>query len=83
MRVKDIVTQILEETAMQLIRARSRSSGDLSFRGAPWQKGGIENAIGRMRRVLPRKAPPAKAGTAANDDRRSPGLLGLYPAHTL
>ena len=22
---------------------------------APWQKGGIENAIGRMRRVLPRK----------------------------
>ena len=22
---------------------------------APWQKGGIENAIGRMRRTLPRK----------------------------
>ena len=23
---------------------------------APWQKGGVENAIGRMRRALPRKA---------------------------
>ena len=23
---------------------------------APWQKGGIENAIGRMRRTLPRKS---------------------------
>jgi IS30 family transposase len=26
---------------------------------APWQKGGIENAIGRLRRVLPRKIDPA------------------------
>ena len=25
---------------------------------APWQKGGIENAIGRLRRVLPRKVDP-------------------------
>lgn len=25
---------------------------------APWQKGGIENAIGRLRRALPRKSPP-------------------------
>jgi transposase, IS30 family len=27
---------------------------------APWQKGGVENAIGRMRRVLPRKTNLAK-----------------------
>jgi IS30 family transposase len=27
---------------------------------APWQKGGIENAIGRLRRVLPRKTPPGR-----------------------
>ena len=26
---------------------------------APWQKGGIENAIGRMRRFMPRKTDPA------------------------
>jgi len=25
---------------------------------APWQKGGIENAIGRLRRLLPRKVHP-------------------------
>ena len=24
---------------------------------SPWQKGGVENAIGRMRRTLPRKRP--------------------------
>lgn len=32
---------------------------------APWQKGGIENAIGRMRRLLPRKTDIA----TLNDDR--------------
>lgn len=26
---------------------------------APWQKGGIENAIGRLRRLLPRKIDPS------------------------
>ena len=29
---------------------------------APWQKGGIENAIGRMRRALPRKTDLARIG---------------------
>ena len=29
-------------------------------RHAPWQKGGIENAIGRLRRALPRKTEPAR-----------------------
>ena len=29
-------------------------------RHAPWQKGGIENAIGRLRRALPRKTKPAR-----------------------
>ena len=32
---------------------------------APWQKGGIENAIGRMRRVLPRKTDLAKLDPAS------------------
>ena len=27
---------------------------------SPWQKGGVENAIGRMRRTLPRKTDPAE-----------------------
>ena len=27
---------------------------------APWQKGGIENAIGRLRRTLPRKTHPSQ-----------------------
>ena len=30
---------------------------------APWQKGGIENAIGRMRRILPRKSDLATIAT--------------------
>ena len=30
-------------------------ASSLLLRYAPWQKGGIENAIGRMRRMLPRK----------------------------
>jgi IS30 family transposase len=41
---------------------------------SPWQKGGIENAIGRMRRPLPRKTDPAAldpdtldAGAAADN----------------
>ncbi len=42
---------------------------------APWQKGGIENAIGRMRRTLPRKTDLA---TLAND--RFLDLLALYNA---
>ncbi|MDB5539352.1 MAG: family transposase [Devosia sp.] len=29
---------------------------------APWQKGGVENAIGRMRRFLPRKTDLAQLG---------------------
>ena len=32
---------------------------------APWQKGGIENAIGRMRRTLPRKTDLAKLSASA------------------
>ena len=31
---------------------------------APWQKGGVENAIGRMRRPLPRKTDLAKISSA-------------------
>jgi IS30 family transposase len=34
---------------------------------APWQKGGIENAIGRMRRCLPRKIDPEKLTQQAVD----------------
>jgi IS30 family transposase len=40
---------------------------------APWQKGGIENAIGRMRRSLPRKT-----DLAALDQTRFLALLALY-----
>jgi IS30 family transposase len=36
---------------------------------APWQKGGIENAIGRMRRLLPRKTDLATLATADLIDR--------------
>jgi IS30 family transposase len=42
---------------------------------APWQKGGIENAIGRMRRFLPRKT-----DLAALDNDRFIQLLALYNA---
>jgi IS30 family transposase len=34
---------------------------------APWQKGGIENAIGRMRRTLPRKTDLAKLSASQLD----------------
>ena len=34
---------------------------------APWQKGGIENAIGRLRRCLPRKIDPEKLTQKAVD----------------
>jgi transposase, IS30 family len=34
---------------------------------APWQKGGIENAIGRMRRTLPRKTDLARLSAAQLD----------------
>jgi IS30 family transposase len=40
---------------------------------SPWQKGGIENAIGRMRRMLPRKA-----DIAAIDDRTFFSLVAAY-----
>jgi IS30 family transposase len=40
---------------------------------APWQKGGIENAIGRMRRGLPRKTDLAQL-----DDHRFGSLIALY-----
>jgi transposase, IS30 family len=40
---------------------------------APWQKGGIENAIGRMRRTLPRKADLAKLS-----DRQFNAILKAY-----
>ena len=40
---------------------------------APWQKGGIENAIGRMRRLLPRKT-----DIAALDEDRFHVLLAAY-----
>lgn len=42
---------------------------------APWQKGGIENAIGRMRRVLPRKT-----DLATLDDTRLLALIAAYNA---
>lgn len=42
---------------------------------APWQKGGIENAIGRMRRGLPRKT-----DLASLDDARFLSLIALYNA---
>jgi IS30 family transposase len=42
---------------------------------APWQKGGIENAIGRMRRLMPRKT-----DLAAVSDRRFTALLQTYNA---
>ena len=42
---------------------------------APWQKGGIENAIGRMRRGLPRKT-----DLASLDDQRFLSLIALYNA---
>ena len=40
---------------------------------APWQKGGIENAIGRMRRTLPRKT-----DLAALSNRRFTELIRAY-----
>jgi IS30 family transposase len=40
---------------------------------APWQKGGIENAIGRMRRFIPRKT-----DLATLTDQRFHTLLGAY-----
>jgi transposase, IS30 family len=42
---------------------------------APWQKGGIENAIGRMRRGLPRKT-----DLATLEQDRFLDLLALYNA---
>jgi IS30 family transposase len=42
---------------------------------APWQKGGIENAIGRMRRTLPRKT-----DLATLDDHRFFDLIASYNA---
>ena len=42
---------------------------------APWQKGGIENAIGRMRRFLPRKT-----DLATLDDTRFFALVAAYNA---
>ena len=42
-------------------------------RYAPWQKGGIENAIGRMRRFLPRKT-----DLATLPNRRFRALLAAY-----
>jgi IS30 family transposase len=59
--------------------ARHRELHRLSMRTffckphAPWQKGGIENAIGRMRRFLPRKS---DLSTLSN--RRFHALLGAY-----
>jgi IS30 family transposase len=40
---------------------------------APWQKGGIENAIGRMRRFIPRKT-----DLATLPDDRFLALIGIY-----
>jgi len=40
---------------------------------APWQKGGIENAIGRMRRFIPRKT-----DLATLSDERFQALVSLY-----
>jgi IS30 family transposase len=40
---------------------------------APWQKGGIENAIGRLRRTLPRKT-----DLATLPNRRFATLIGAY-----
>lgn len=40
---------------------------------APWQKGGIENAIGRMRRVLPRKT-----DLATIDDDTFSAIIAAY-----
>jgi IS30 family transposase len=40
---------------------------------APWQKGGIENAIGRMRRFIPRKT-----DLATLSNRRFKSLLATY-----
>ena len=40
---------------------------------APWQKGGIENAIGRMRRVLPRKT-----DLATIDDQTFNAIIAAY-----
>jgi IS30 family transposase len=40
---------------------------------APWQKGGIENAIGRMRRFLPRKS-----DLSTLSDRRFRALISAY-----
>lgn len=42
---------------------------------APWQKGGIENAIGRLRRTLPRKT-----DLATVSDKRFAKLLAAYNA---
>jgi transposase, IS30 family len=42
---------------------------------APWQKGGIENAIGRMRRLIPRKT-----DLATVSDRHFAALLQAYNA---
>lgn len=42
---------------------------------APWQKGGIENAIGRMRRFLPRKT-----DLASLDDQHFAHLIAAYNA---
>jgi IS30 family transposase len=42
---------------------------------APWQKGGIENAIGRMRRFLPRKI-----DLASLEDHHFAQLIAAYNA---
>jgi IS30 family transposase len=59
--------------------ARHRALHDLAIATffckpyAPWQKGGVENAIGRMRRFIPRKTDLATLST-----RRFRRLIAVY-----
>ena len=87
--IADLIEQLLRPIPSQLRRTISFDNGTEFARHtrlhsldlqtffcdpyAPWQKGGIENAIGRMRRTLPRKADLAKLS-----DRQFNAILKAY-----
>ncbi|WP_439540986.1 IS30 family transposase, partial [Hyphomicrobium sp.] len=87
--IADLMHRILEPLPEPLRRSIAFDNGtefarhyrlhDLGFATffcephAPWQKGGIENAIGRLRRTLPRKT-----DLATLSDQRFADLLRAY-----
>ena len=89
--IADLIEQLLRPIPSQLRRTISFDNGTEFARHtrlhsldlqtffcdpyAPWQKGGIENAIGRMRRLIPRKT-----DLATISHRRFTALLQAYNA---